>query len=173
MKDQQELKSLLAEFYKGELDPEGLWRRLREDGKQHLLKEAQMNLIDSLSLASSSAEFQKRKDGILAIEALKEEQNTSPIELTLNSLESLQKGFKEEKEKAYNNFKVQVERNPQLRIQQQQVQTQRGTAIVQMQLSVEEAIKANPQWKRFLSQHEKRFNQEFQEVKERLKGQVR
>lgn len=173
MKNEQRLKSLLAEFYTGQLDSEGLWRRLKEEGKPLLLKEAQINLIDSLGLASLSAEFQKRRDGILAIETLKKEQNTSLIEVTLSSLESLQKRSKEERDKTYSNFKVQVERNPQLRIQQQQVQTEQGTAIVQMQLSVEEAIKANPQWKQFLSEHEKRYSQEFQEVKEKLKVQVK
>ncbi|MDI6815076.1 MAG: hypothetical protein QMC90_03230 [Dehalococcoidales bacterium] len=172
IKNQQTLKSVLAEFYTGQLDSEGLWRRLRDEGKPLLLREAQINLLDSLSLGSSRAEFQKRRDSILVIETLKEEQNTSLVELTLNSLESLQKRFQEEKEKVYNDFKAQVERNPQLRIQQQQVQTQRGTAIVQIQLSVEETIKANPQWKQFLSEHEKRYSQEFLKVKEKLKTQV-
>lgn len=173
MKDQQELKSLLAEFYRGELGPESLWRRLGEQRKTYLLKEAQINLIDSLSPASSRSEFQKRKEGILAIESLKPEQNTSLIELNLNSLESLQKTFSEEKERAYNDIKGQVERNPQLRIQQRQVQTQQGTAIVQIELSVEEAVRANPQRQQFLSDHEKQYDQEFQKVKEKLRQTVK
>ena len=147
MRDQEKIKFILAEFYKGQLDPDGLWQKLKEEGKPTLLKEAQLNLIGSLSLGSSPVEFQKRRNGILAIETLKEEQNTSVLELNLNSIEGLQKRAEEERNQAYNNFKAQIERNPQLRVRQQQVRTQQGQQMTMIsELSVDGAIKQLPQW---------------------------
>ena len=78
MKDYEWLDSLISEFYKGQLDPEGLWKRLKEYGhvgKGHLLKEAQTKLMDSLSLGSAAAEFQQRRDGLLAMKCSFPKQN--------------------------------------------------------------------------------------------------
>ena len=173
IKDQEKIKSLLAEFYKGEINADGLWQRLKES-KTLTLKEAQLNLINSLSLGSSLSEVQKRKEGILAIENLKEEQNTSVLELNLNLIEALQKRFKEEMDQVYNNLKVQVERNPQLRVQQQQVKTKQGQQMtIISELTVEEAVKQLPQWQGFLSEHQKRYSQEFTAIIEKLKKEVR
>jgi hypothetical protein len=172
MKDLEQLNSLLSKFYKGELDPEGLWRRLKEyrgEGKGYLLKEAQIKLMDSLSLGSAPGEFQKRKQGILAVESLKEEQNTPLLELHLNSIEGLQRRHKDEMEQAYNSLKMQVEGNPQLRMQQ----VKQGQTTIVMQLTVDEAIKINPEWKSFMIEHERRYSQEFAKVIERLKMEAK
>ena len=78
MQGSEQLDSILSEFYKGQLDSEGLWKRLKEykeQGKESLLKEAQMKLVNSISRGNAVADFQKRKGGILAIETLKEDQN--------------------------------------------------------------------------------------------------
>ena len=174
MRDQEKIKFILAEFYKGQLDPDGLWQKLKEEGKPTLLKEAQLNLIGSLSLGSSPVEFQKRRNGILAIETLKEDQNTSVLELNLNSIEGLQKRAEEERNQAYNNFKAQVERNPQLRVRQQQVRTQQGQQMTMIsELSVDGAIKQLPQWQQFQAEHNKKYSQEFTKTIERLKMEVR
>ena len=172
MRDSEQLNSLISEFYRGQLNSEGLWKRLKEyrdKGKGHLLKEAQIKLLDSLSLRSAAAEFQKRRDGILAIETLKEDQNTSILELELNSVEDLQKRYKGEMEQVRNDLKVQVERNPQLRMQQ----VKQGQTTVIMQLSVDEAVNRSPQWQDFLSKHETRYGQEFAKLIERLKTKLK
>jgi len=169
MVDSEKVNSLLSEFYQGQIDPESLWKRLKEEGKPSLLREAQMRLIDSLSFGSTPAELQRKRDGILAIETLKEEQNTSIVELNLNLIEDLQKNYRAEIEQAYNGIKAQVEGNPQLRVKQ--VQQGQNTMIVQ--LSVDEAIKQLPQWREFLSSQEKRYNQEFAKVIDKLKGELK
>lgn len=172
MKDTEQLNFLLSEFYKGQLDSEGLWERLKgykDQGKGSLLKEAQIKLIDSLRLGSAPAEFQKRKEGILAIETLKEAPNTSVLEPTLDSIEELQRRYRDEMQQAYNNLRAQVERNPRLRVEQ----VKQGQTTVIMQLSVDEAVKRNPQWQNFLSQHERRYGQEFAKITERLKMEVK
>ena len=172
MRDSELLDSLLSKFYKDELSAEGLWEGLKEykdKGKSHLLKEAQMRLIDSISLESIQVEFQLRREAVLAAESLKEDQNTATLELDLNSLEGLQRRYRDEMHQAYNNLKAQVERNPQLRMQQ----VKQGETTIVMQLSADEAVKANPEWKNFISYHEKRYSQEFARVMEKLRGEVK
>jgi hypothetical protein len=169
MIDSEKVNYLLSEFYQGQIAPESLWKRLKEEGKPSLLKEAQLRLIDSLSFGSTPAELQRKRDGILAIETLKEEQNTSIVELNLNLMEDLQKRYRAEIEQAYNGIRAEIEGNPQLRVKQ--VQQGQNTMIVQ--LSVDEAIKQLPQWQDFLSGQEKRYSQEFVKVMERLRRELK
>ena len=96
MVDSEKVNSLLLEFYQGRITPESLWKRLKEEGKPSFLREAQIKLIDSLNFGSTTAELYKRRDGILAIETLKEEPNTSIVELQINLMEDLQKRHREE-----------------------------------------------------------------------------
>jgi hypothetical protein len=120
MVDSDKVDSLLSEFYQGQIDSESLWKRLKEEGKLFLLRKAQMKLIDSLSLGTTPVELQRKRDGILAIETLKEEQNTSIVELSLNLVKDLQKRYRAEIEQAYNSIRTEVEGNPQLRVKQVQ-----------------------------------------------------
>jgi hypothetical protein len=169
MIDSEKVDSSLAEFYQGKVDPEGLWKRLKKEGKPSLLREAQTRLIDSLSFGSSPDELQKRRDGILAIETLKDEQNTSIVEMNLNLMEDLQKRYRAEIEQAYSGIKAEVERNPQLRVKQ----VQQGQSTMLVQLTVDEAIKQVPQWQDFLSEQERRYSQAFTEVMEKLKRELK
>jgi hypothetical protein len=169
MLDSEKVNSLLSEFYQGQIDPESLWKRLREEGKPSLLREAQVRLVDSLGFGSTPAELQRKREGILAIETLKKEQNTSVIELNLKRMEELQKKYRTEIEQAYDGIRAEVERNPRLRVKQ----VQQGQNTVVIQLTVDEAIKQLPQWRDFLSNQEKRYNQEFAKVIERLKSDLK
>jgi len=169
MLDSEKVNSLLSEFYQGQIDPESLWQRLRKEGKPSLLREAQVRLVDSLGFGSTPAELQRKKEGILAIETLKEEQNTSVIELNLKRMEELQKKYRTEIEQAYNGIRAEVERNPRLRVKQ----VQQGQNTMVIQLTVDEAIKQLPQWRDFLSNQEKRYSQEFASIMEKLKRELR
>ena len=165
----EKVNCLLSEFYQGQIDPEALWKRLKGEGKPSLLREAQMRLIDSLSFGSTPAELQRRRDGILALETLKEEQNTSVVEVNLNLMADLQKRYRAEIEQAYNGIRAEVEGNPQLRVKH----VQQGPNTVIIQLTVDEAIKELPQWQDFLSRHERRYSQEFAQVMEKLKKELK
>jgi len=169
MVDSEKVNSLLSEFYQGQINPESLWKRLKEEGKPSLLREAQVRLVDSLSFGSTTAELQRKRDGVLAIETLKKEQNTSTIELNLNLIKDLQKRFRAEIEQAHNGIRAEVERNAQLRVKQ--VQQGQNTRVIQ--LTVDEAIKQLPQWRDFLSNQEKRYSQEFAKVREKLKRELK
>lgn len=77
MKEQERLDSLLSEFYKGWLDSEGLYQRLKEyqnQGKQLLLKEAQIKLESSFKGKELPIKFEQRSNGTLNIELLEEEE---------------------------------------------------------------------------------------------------
>src|SRR4030042_5984491 len=115
MVDSEKVNSLLSEFYQGQIDPESLWKRLREEGKPSLLREAQVSLVDSIGFGSTPAELQRKREGILAIETLKKEQNTSVIELNLKRMEELQKKNRTERKQANDGIRAEVERNPRLR----------------------------------------------------------
>ncbi len=169
MVDDEKVNSLLSEFYLGQIDSDNLWKKLKEESKPSLLREAQVRLIDSLSFGSTPIELQRKRDGILAIETLKEEQNTSTVELNLSLMEDLQKRYKAEIEQAYGSIKDEVERNPQLRVKQ----VQQGQDTMMVQLSIDEAIKQLPQWRDFLSEQEKRYSQEFTKLMEKLKRELK
>ncbi len=168
IENKEKLKPIMAEFYKGKLSPNDLWQRLK-GSKLSLLVETQLNLINSLRLENPQAELQKRKKGILALETLKKDQNTSMIELNLNLIEDLQRRAKEEKERAYNNLKANIEKNPQARMRE----VKQGQATIVMRLSADEAAKQSPQWKQFLLEHERRYSQEFAKVVEKLKVELK
>jgi hypothetical protein len=169
MIDSEKVDSILSGFYQGQIDPESLWMRLKEEGKPSLLREAQVRLVDSLNFGITPAELRRKRDAILAIESLKKEQNTSAIELNLRRIEDLQKRHGAEIEQAYNGIRAEVERNPRLRVKQ----VQQGQNAMVVQLTVDEAIKQLPQWRDFLSNQEKRYGQEFGRVIERLRREFK
>jgi hypothetical protein len=169
MLDSEKVDSLLSEFYQGQIDSESLWKRLKEEGKPSLLREAQLRLVDSLGFGITPAELKRKRDGILAMESLKKGQNTSVIELSLKRMEDLQKRYRAEIDQAYNSIRAEVERNPRLRAKQ----VQQGQNAMVIQLTVDEAVKQLPQWRDFLSNQEKRYSQEFAGVIEKLKRELK
>lgn len=170
IKDEEKVKSLLAKFYKGQLTPNDLWQKLR-GCKPAVLKDAQLILINSLSFKNSPYEFKLRKDGILAIETLKDKeyQNISTIESILNELISLRKEHNNIKKTIANKLKKEIEKDPQSRIKT----IKQGDKIIIMHLSVEEALNENPQWKNFLTKHEEEYNQKFRNIIERMKEEIK
>jgi len=169
MVDAEKVNSILSEFYLGQIDPDNLWKKLKEESNPSILREAQVRLIDSLSFGSTSVELQRKREGILAIETLKEQQNASIVELHLDLMEDLKKRHKAEIEQAYNSIKAEVEKNPQLRVKQ----VQQGQNTMMVQLNVDEAIKQLPQWRDFVSEQEKKYSQEFTKLTGKLKIELR
>ncbi len=167
IKAEEKIKSLLAKFYKGDLNPNDLWQKLK-GSKPPVLKEAQLFLINSLSFKNSQYEFKLRKDGILAIETLKEVQHISIVESILNEIILLQKEYLKIKENVVSKLKAEIEKNPQSRIKA----IKQGEKIIVMHLSMEEALNENPQWKKFLTKHEEEYNQKFRNIIEKLREEI-
>jgi hypothetical protein len=167
IKAEEKIKSLLAKYYKGSLSSIDLWQKLKGNNL-FILREAQLILINSLNFKNSQLEYKIRKDAILAIETLKERKNTSTIESILNEIILLKNDYLKKKEEIENILKKEIKKNPQARLKT----VKQGNKLIITQLSVEEALQENVQWKNFIVQHEEKYTQEFKEVIERLKKEI-
>jgi hypothetical protein len=167
IKDQEKIKSILTAYYKGQIDRDGLWQKLK-GSKPSLLKEAQQYLVGSLGFGSTPDEVQQRKEGIVAIETLKAKQNVPAIEQTLNSIKVLQKEYQDGKDRAEEELREAIEGNPQLRLRP--VRTPDGRTVLQAAYSVDEAVQAR--LAEVMSEHEEKYSQKFVRLIEKLKKEV-
>jgi len=163
IKAEEKIKSLLAKYYKGQITSNDLWQKLK-GSKPSTLREAQSILINSLSFQNSIDEYQIRKDAILAIETLKEDQNISSIESTLNEINLKKKEYQKKKDEVENILKKEIKKNPKARIKT----IKQGDKLAFIQLSVEEAIQENPQWNNFITKHEEEYNKNFKSIIKKL-----
>jgi hypothetical protein len=164
---EERLMSILREFYQGKFDSDGLWQRLK-GSSPHILRDAQLHLIITFGIGISPEDLQSRKQAILAVETLKEKQNTAVIEADLNSIEALLREYQDMKEKAVEDLKRQMEMQPQLRMRP--VRTPDGKTVMQMMVSVDEAVKVR--LSEFLAEQEEHFNEELSALIADLKEQV-
>jgi hypothetical protein len=168
VKQSHELELLLSQYFRGELSPEDLWRRmkaLKDQGGEPMVKEAQLRLADTLRLPMRQHDFEQQRNAILALETLKDEGKYPTIELVLNSIEDLRQKYVQQKEQAYEQFRVAVERQLQAVVQE----ALRQGVKVNVQDSVEANVKASPQWKDFVSQHEKTCGEMFNNYMAKLR----
>jgi len=168
IREKDAVKAILGEFFQGRIDSDGLWQRMK-DVKRPLLRTAQMQLIDSLGLGNAQIELQRKKEGILAVETLKEKPNTALIEPGLNAIESLVKKYDQMKRNLLDDLKKQIEANPQWRMQP--VKTQDGKTVMKVTASVDEAAQAR--FAEVLSEHDEQFRNEFFSLIEELKETIR
>lgn len=155
-REEEQLMAVLREFYGGKIDSSGLWQRLK-GSRPAILQEAQLHLVNTLGIGMLPDDVRARRQAILAIESLKERQNTAVIEADLHAVESLIREFQDMREKAVEDLKRQFEMQPQLRMRP--VRTADGKTVMQMMVSVDEAVKGR--LSEFLSEQEEHFNQEF------------
>ena len=167
IQEEEKAASVLRDFYLGRLDSNGLWQRLK-GSRPLVLRTAQISLIETLALGSLEEEFQRRKQAIVALETLKERPNTAVIESGLNAVAALQKDYEEMREKVVEDLKKQIEKHPQLRMQP--VKTADGKTVVQMALSVDEAVKSR--LAEHLSEHEEEYSREFSDLIGEVKSQI-
>jgi len=168
IKEEDAVKAVLGEFFQGRIDANGLWQRMKEV-KRPLLEKAQMQLIESLSLGNAQIELQMRKEGILAMETLKEKPKTALIESTLNAIEGLMKEYDQMKKNLLEDLRRQIEANPQMRMQP--VKTQDGKTVMKLTASVDETAQAR--FAEVLSAHDAEFSNEFSVLIEELKEALR
>jgi hypothetical protein len=168
MNDREKLRSLLSAFYKGELSKNQVRERFKGI-KPLLLKDAQHHMVDSLRPGTTPEEFQQRKEGIFAIEALKEMQNVAAIEDSLNAIDKLQKEYRDMKERAVEEIRATIKENPQLRMRP--VRTPDGRTVLQAAMSIDEA--AQERMAEFLREHGKRYEAMLAKALERLRKELK
>jgi hypothetical protein len=171
-KEAEELRSILSPFYMGQIGPNGLKAKLkgyRDEGRAYILKEAQMKLIDTIYFENAPTELYRRRDGILAIESLKECQNASALKRHLNSIERLQTKYKKEKEKFQAKLRKETE-------QQENIikDTIKRDVEKYPQLSGMSAIAMFPgKAKKLMAEQEKRYGDEFAKTIEKLRKELK
>ena len=92
----ENLKKIMAPFFKEEMDAEALWHEL-EDKDEAYLKEAQLMLIESIGLRNSSEQIKRRKEAVVAVESLKESGNSTFFEKQFTQAQSLQQQYQTQK----------------------------------------------------------------------------
>jgi hypothetical protein len=175
LKLSEELKFLLADYFTNKLGADELWlqlRKFKEDGKEFLIGEAQLRLIDAVSLGSNNIDFERCRAGILGCETLKEQNRYSELELNLDAIESLRQQYQREKETAFNAMKENIQGQVAAAAQQVARQTGNQQVTIDIKGSVEASVKASPQWKDFISKHEKTFTQRFDNCIAKIKGLI-
>jgi len=170
-KESLELKKkidpILARFFKEELDPENLWKELKEE-KKAVLVQFQTRLIDTITITLPQEEIKRRKMAVLALEHLKKNPDTVYVEKLLNSLENMSKNYLNEKEDFYNQLKSHIENNPKILVRQ----INSGGKKMAVRISVEEAINQSKDWNQFLSEHEKRYTSQFSDCLKQIKEEL-
>ncbi len=167
LEDREKMREVLAGLYRGDLSRDDLWARLK-GSRPSLLREAQLAIADSLRLTNLPEEILLRKEGLLAIEALKERQNIAGIEGLLAAIDGLLGEYTDMKERAVGQVRQAVEQNPHLRTRT--VRAADGRAA-QISMSVDEAVLEK--MAEFLPDHEKRYGAMFGQAIDRLKKEIR
>ncbi|MDY7019532.1 MAG: hypothetical protein SU899_05630 [Chloroflexota bacterium] len=168
----QELSSLLSPYFTGKLSAESLWTKLKEykdEGKEFVIREAQLNLAGAISLGSNELDFNRCREGILAVETLKDDSKYSILEANLNSIQSLYKQYNQEREQAFDAIRSNIER--QLEAVAQQV-TQKTGGQVDVKSSAELNVTSSPQWREFISKHENEYQTRFQSYLVKLRDNL-
>ncbi|MDD5511137.1 MAG: hypothetical protein PHI12_10060 [Dehalococcoidales bacterium] len=171
----EELTSLLAEYFTNQLSNDDLWKELkkhRDEGRGGILKDAQLRILGAMKLSSSDADITKLRQGLLAIETLKDKGDYSGLEHELGSILELRQQYREESKKTYDKIKADVERQVGLAVQQLAGQAASKGATIDVQSSVEATTKASPEWKSFSTRHDNTYSQRFKEHIEKLHGML-
>ena len=152
----EELKGIMAPFFKEEMDAEGLWHKL-EDKDRAYLKEAQLMLIESIGLRNSSEQIKRRKEAVTAVESLKES----------TQAQSLQQQYQTQKKQLDEQVKQHLE-------QAQQGQGQNPLAAAQNGNEGQNGM--NAQMKQQLAQKvaefQEGFNKRFNKLIEKMKAEI-
>jgi hypothetical protein len=155
---------VLSWYFTDKIDADKLWlelRSLKEKFSEDAIKDAQSRFIDVLSLGKNNIDFEKCKKGILICETLKDQNQYSELELYLNGIEKVRRQYGEEKENAFDSLKERYRSKLAATVQQLAQQAGNKNMTVDIEGSLEASVKASPEWKSFLSDHDEAFNEQF------------
>lgn len=161
----EELKEIMAPFFKEEMDAEGLWHQL-EDKEEKYLKEAQLMLIESIGLRNSSEQIKRRKEAVVAVESLKEGGNTTFFEKQFTQAQSLQQQYQTQKQ--------QLDEQVKQHLEQAQGQGQNPMAAAQGNDQSQGGMNAQmrQQLAQKVSEFQEGFNKRFNKLIEKMKAEI-
>jgi hypothetical protein len=164
----EEIRPIMADFFKDKLDAEGLWEEIREKEGEDYVTQAQELILDSLGMRTTSDGFEKRKRGVMALESLKEQKNTNIIEQMLNKISELQDQYQNQKESLEERYKQRIEQQSQAQMKPDQ--TEDGQTVMNMGSSMDR--EAKQQMAQQLSQLEERSEQIHNGLIEEIKDNL-
>ncbi len=92
-----EIRPILSKFFQDKIDADGLWEEFK-DSEEDRLAEAQRMIVSSLGLNSNQQEIKLRKEGLMAIEDLKEEPNPSELDQLMAKVDQVVQQYNQEQE---------------------------------------------------------------------------
>lgn len=164
----EELKKIMAPFFKGDMDAEGLWHQL-ETKDENYLKEAQLMLIESIGLRNSSEQIKRRKEAVVAVESLKESGNSTFFEKQFTQAQSLKQQYQTQKKQLDEQVKQHLEQaqsqgqgqNPLAAAQNRNADGQNGmNAQMRQQLAQK------------VSEFQEGYNKRFNKLIEKMKVEI-
>ncbi|MCX7911714.1 MAG: hypothetical protein N2506_01935 [Dehalococcoidales bacterium] len=102
------LSYLLADFFTGRLNADGLWKELKkhkDEGRAFMLRDAQRKILDAMQLSTRDREMEKLVRGLLAAESLKDSPNYSALEHELKALDELRSRYRKERTRTLEKLK--------------------------------------------------------------------
>ncbi|MFN2340429.1 MAG: hypothetical protein ABR547_04090 [Halanaerobium sp.] len=163
----EELKEIMAPYFKGEIDAEGLWKKL-ESKEEAYLKEAQLMLVESIGLRNSSEQIKRRKEAVVAVESLKESGSKANFfEKQFTQAQSLQQQYQTQKKQLDEQVKQHLE-------QAQQGQSQNPLAAAQNGSEGQNGMNAQmrQQLAQKVSEFQEGFNKRFNKLLEKMKAEI-
>ncbi len=159
----EEIKPILSKFFRDEIDSDELWQEFsgREEAE---LKAAQEMIIDTLGLNSNDREIEKRKQGIMALEDLKDSSQVSSVERTMEEVSRVVQQYNTEQERLRDKLKDMLQR--QMQQQQQQGQLNANGGPMQMVQHLDEETRRRIAQTR--EQMEEKFQNQWDQVKDKL-----
>lgn len=164
----EKVKPLLAQFFKGKVDADELWQKLKSKDDPEIFAQAQLILIDSLGLQSSKLELEQRKKGILAVETLKIKQNSPLLEQTFAQITNLIEQYNREKENLTKQIEELMEQNSEMKMKP--VQTQDGQTVMQLDSDLDDETKKS--FAQEIKRLETIYNSKFKQLINTLKKEL-
>jgi predicted transcriptional regulator len=171
LKYEEEMTSILSEFFTGKMDTEGLWTRMKaymDEGKEDMVKEMQLRLVYTLSLGGSDADFKNYSSGVLSLETLKSPNRYPEIEAVIKTIEMTRQQYESEKTKMFNNMKNGISDQVKRAAEQAVRQSRRPGATVDMESSIEASVRNSQQWRQFVVRFEKEYDKRFEAMISKL-----
>lgn len=161
----ENLKEIMAPFFKEEMDAEALWHEL-EDKDEAYLKEAQLMLIESIGLRNSSEQIKRRKEAVVAVESLKESGNSTFFEKQFTQAQSLQQQYQTQKKQLDQQVQQHLEQaQSQAQGQNPLAAAQNGNADGQNGMNAQMRQQLAQKVSEFQEGYNKRFNQLIEKMK--------
>lgn len=160
----EELKEIMAPFFRGEMDSEALWHQLKDKNREYL-NEAQLMLIESIGLRNSSEQIARRKEAVVAVESLKDSGNSTFFEKQFTQAQSLEQQYKAQKEQLDEQVKQHLE----------QAQGQDAiTAAQGINSDSQDGMNAQmrQQLAQKLSEFQSEYNKRFNKLIEKMKAEI-